>query len=308
MRIELLFGFLGSGKTTLASRILKEWGQREKLALIVNEFGEVGVDGDILKGNAVDTIELSSGCLCCSLKGSMLNAVEELASRGVDHIVIEATGVASPEEMLETFSDPGIRSRFVLGPMTTIVDAAKFPKLRVMLGPFYESQIIYADLLVLNKIDLASADQVDEVRREARALNPEAVIRLTEKCDINLSLLMNGPPSAAVEQVPHHDHHHDHGHDHRHAPADSMMVDVSGEIATDALERLFAAMPEDLWRAKGFVRTSGGTTLVQYAMGELEVTPSPARERHYLVFIGKDLDQARIVDAVRAAESREAAA
>jgi len=312
MRIELLFGFLGSGKTTLASRILKEWGPRERLALIVNEFGEVGVDGDILRGNAVDTIELSSGCLCCSLKGSMLNAVEELAQRKVDHIVVEATGVASPEEMLDTFADPGLKSRFVLGPMTTVVDAAKFPKLKAMLGPFFESQIIYADLLVLNKIDLAAADDVEKVRAEVRELNPEAVVRLAERCDINLSLLMAGPPSTAVHS-PHqdehdHDHDHDHGHDHRHAPADSLMVDVQGEISRASLDRFFSRLPEELWRAKGFVRVDGKTSLVQFAMGELEVTPAAPRDRHYLVFIGKDLDRAGIARDVRAIEAREAAA
>ena len=88
-RITLLFGFLGSGKTTLARRILTEWGPKRRLALIVNEFGDVGVDGDILSGNNVDIVQLSSGCLCCTLKGSLLNSIEELADNAeLDHIVI----------------------------------------------------------------------------------------------------------------------------------------------------------------------------------------------------------------------------
>jgi G3E family GTPase len=238
----------------------------------------------------------------------MLNAIEELASRGVDHIVIEATGVASPEEMLDTFADPSLRSRFTLGPMTTVVDAAKFPKLRAMLGPFFEAQIVYADLLILNKIDLALADDIETVKAEVRELNPEAVVRLAERCDINLSLLMAGPPSAAAHF--HHDEHDhgDHEHDHRHAPADSMIVDVTDGIPPASLERFFARLPEDIWRAKGFVRSGGRTLLVQYAMGELEVTPSTPRDRHYLVFIGKNLDRPGIARELQSIQSREAAA
>ncbi len=97
-RVDLLFGFLGSGKTTLARRILEEWGPKRRMALIVNEFGDVGVDGEILSGNDIDLIQLSSGCLCCTLKGSLDAAIEELATKSrLDHIVIEATGVAEPE-------------------------------------------------------------------------------------------------------------------------------------------------------------------------------------------------------------------
>ena len=109
MRVNLLFGFLGSGKTTLARNLLSTDSRGRKMAVIVNEFGEVGIDGAILEGRkdgeAIDMVELTSGCLCCTLKGSLLTAVEELRRKAdVDQVVIEATGVAEPEEMVETFS------------------------------------------------------------------------------------------------------------------------------------------------------------------------------------------------------------
>ncbi len=306
-RVDLLFGFLGSGKTTLAARILQEYGPKRRLALIVNEFGDVGVDGEILKGNDIDLIQLSSGCLCCTLKGSLLAAVKELADRApVDHIVIEATGVAEPEEMLASFSDPGFRERFDLGPVVTVVDTPKFLKIRDMLGPFYEAQIEKSDYVVLNKLDMADATQMDSVRHEVEALNPDAVIRYAERCDVDLDEVLDGPASAALERwsTGHgsgpegghgHEHHHGHGHDHsdaRHAPAQSFVVDLPGEIDRDALTALYAEAPERLWRSKGFVRIGGVDHLVQVAMGAVEITPSGPRDRHYLVFIGDGLDRA----------------
>lgn len=322
MRIELIFGFLGSGKTTLARRILDEWGQKEKLALIVNEFGDVGVDGQILEGQGIDLIELSSGCLCCTLKGSLLSAIEELAKKQkLDHIVIEATGVAEPDELVETFSDPSFHQRYTLGPMTTVVDAAKFAKIRDMLGPFYEGQVMQADMLVLNKVDLADMPTLERVREEVRTLNPNAVIRFAERCDIDIAEIMKGPPSAVIAAMEAekkadghndhghghshdqhgHDHHHDHDHGPRHAPADSFVVEMPGSVPRAALEAFYAAAPEGLWRSKGYVLVDGAPSLVQFALSGLEITPAGKRQstRNYLVMIGKDLDSKRLSSALQ---------
>jgi G3E family GTPase len=322
MRIILLFGFLGSGKTTLAQRILQQWGPKEKLALIVNEFGDVGVDGDILKGNGIDLVELSSGCLCCTLRGSLMNAIEQLAARGpLKHIIIEATGVAEPEQMLEDFADPAFRSRFEIGPITTVLDAAKYRKIRPMLGEFFDAQVEKADVVLLNKIDLADRATLEAVRREVRELNPRASLYFTERGDIDLSEIMHGPASQVARRyaeaaAPHdHVHHHDHEHDggtndhvHAplHAPADSFVIDVPDNLSRRVLEDFFAAAPENLWRAKGFVPVDGQTLLAQFSMSGLELTRAEPRQRHYLVLIGKDLDQrvlgARLQQAMRQAE------
>jgi G3E family GTPase len=319
MRIELIFGFLGSGKTTLARRILEQWGPKERLALIVNEFGDVGVDGQILEGNGIDLIELSSGCLCCTLRGSLLNAIEELARRQpLDHIVIEATGVAEPDELVQTFSDPSFNARYEIGPMTTVVDVAKFSKIRTILGPFYEGQIIQADILVLNKVDLADGATVELVRSEVRQLNESAMLRFAERCDIDIAEIMRGPASAVMGQSREarhekasHDHgDHAHGHDHhgpRHAPADSFVVEMPASVDRAALEAFYARAPEGLWRSKGYVRVNGAPALVQYALSGLEITPASDRQRYYLVMIGSGLDRTAIA-AELARVAREATA
>lgn len=321
MRIDLLFGFLGSGKTTLAQRILEQWAPKERLALIVNEFGDVGVDGDILRGNGIDMVELSSGCLCCTLRGSLLNAIEELARRGpLKHIVIEATGVAEPEQMLEDFAEASFHSRFEIGPITTVLDAAKYAKIRPMLGEFFDAQVEKADLVILNKIDLADAATLEGVREQVREINPDAAVRFAERGDIDLAEIMQGPPSQVVARyrlasaARHEDHAGDHDHTHhdhhgaQHAPAVSFIMDMPCSISRQGLESFFATAPKDLWRAKGFLLVDGEPTLVQFSLSGLELTPAAARARNYLVLIGKDLDKAGLEAHFKAATGGSKAA
>ena len=212
MKINLFFGFLGSGKTTLVRRVLAERAPKLPLAVIVNEFGQVGIDGAILEGRNVDIVELNSGCVCCTLKGSLLNAIEELQqTRGIKQVVVEATGIAQPEDMLETLSDPGFRASIDIGPLVTVVDAAKFHVLRENLGEFYGAQIANADVLLLNKIDLADAEQLESVHREVQQLNPEAAVLFTEQCEVDLGFILDGNESAIVGKAtvhPAHAHRH----------------------------------------------------------------------------------------------------
>ena len=329
LRINLLFGFLGSGKTTLVRRILGERGGERKMAVIVNEFGEVGVDGDVIAGNDVDLVELTSGCLCCTLRGSLMNAVEELREKAaVEHIVVEATGVASPGDMLEDLNDSKIARELDIGPLVTVVDAPKFTRLQQMLGEFYEEQVENADVLVLNKIDLATQGELDEARAAVREINPDAVLLFAEQGDTDLGLLLDGPESELLGQMKaeasgqaHHDHEdadrHDHGHEHHadhgdghghhhaHAPADSFVMDASGIFSRTALADAFASMPANVWRSKGFLTVDGEPSLLQFTMGQLEIGSAAERERPYLVVIGDELDRAAVERSVLRARRSE---
>ena len=313
LRINLLFGFLGSGKTTLVRRILGERGGGRPMAVIVNEFGEVGVDGDVIAGDNVNLVELTSGCLCCTLRGSLMSAVEELREKAaVERIVVEATGVASPGDMLEDLNDSKIARELDVGPLVTVVDAPKFTRLQQMLGEFYEEQVENADVLVLNKIDLATQGELDEAKAAVREINPDAVLLFAEQGDTDLALLLDGPESELLAQMKaeadghsHHGHEHGdghaHGHSHAHAPAESFVIDASGDFSHAGLVGAFASMPDNVWRSKGFLTVDGEPSLLQYTMGQLEIGGAPARERPYLVVIGENLDRPAVESALLAA-------
>lgn len=304
MHVNLLFGFLGAGKTTLVRRLLGELGREQKTAVIVNEFGEVGVDGKILQGGNVDIIELTSGCLCCTLKGSLILALEELHERsGVERVIVEATGVAQPGEMIETLSEPDISVRFEIGRLVTVIDAAKFPKFLPMLGAFYAAQIQDVDILIVNKADLVTPEQLEQVGREARALNPHADILFADQGDVDSGFLLRGTFSGrrgaqapAENQDQQHGHRHaeqpDHGHDA--APAESFVLVPAADGVRAGVAQFFAGLPDNVWRAKGFMRIDGRPSLVQYAMGQLEISPATAECGEKVVFIGRDMNRARI--------------
>jgi G3E family GTPase len=309
MRVNLLFGFLGSGKTTLVKHLLAERGKDLKTAVIVNEFGEVGVDGDILRGNNVDMVELNSGCLCCTLKGSLMLAVEELRFKNdVERVIVEATGVAQPGELTEALHDASMKLKVDIGPLVTVVDAAKFPRLVAMLGEFYVAQIENADIVILNKSDLATPEQLDDVSQQIREINADADILIAEQCDVDTNYLLELRPGGIVERagtLPDHaiegssderDHvDHDHDHEaHADAPAESFVFAVGGNPDLDQVTRFFSELPGNVWRAKGFMTIGGKSCLVQFTMGQLEVSPAPAPANERIVFIGRRMDRAAI--------------
>jgi G3E family GTPase len=291
MRVHVICGFLGSGKTTLMRRVLMERAGRERLAVIVNELGEVGIDGAILEGHNVSMIEITSGCFCCTLKGSLLSAVEELRDQaGVERIVIEASGVAHPGELVEVLADPAVASAIELGPIITVVDAPKFPILRRVLGKFYTTQVERGDVVLLNKMDLAKPGQLEAVQREVAGLNPRAAVIVTERCEVELSMVLDGrnggmEPSALDQGLA------------SPAPAASFVsfVLVAGFDADRAkVERFFGGLPANVVRAKGFVTIEGEPRLVQFSAGQLEITPAEGPRVFKVVFIGMEPDRATI--------------
>jgi len=287
MQVNMIFGFLGSGKTTLVRHLLDARARERKLAVIVNEFGQVGIDGAILEGEAVDMIQLTSGCLCCTLKGPLLSAIEELRDKaGIEHVVIEASGVADPEEMIESFSAPEFRASVAIGPFVTVVDTAKFAVMREMLGEFYGSQVAHADIVLLNKTDLASPEQLEAVRAEVAELNPGARIVTTEHCDVDAGLVLDALSGWEPGPGEHGHHHH-----HDHPDFESEVLDAAGPVTRAALESFFAGLPPEVLRAKGFMVVDGAASLVQFTAGQLEITPATLDRVRQMVFIGRDLDR-----------------
>ena len=282
MLINPICGFLGSGKTTLMRRIIEERGSREPMAVIVNEFGDVGIDGAILSGQSIDIVEISSGCLCCTLKGSLVNALEELRDKRCSRrVVIEATGVAQPAELLDVLADPALQGSIEVGPMITVVDAAKFMGLSRVLGPFYTEQIRRADVLLLNKTDLAKPEQIEMVRARIEALNPQATVVTTERCNVELGMILdpekNPAGPSALEQGPASP-----------APAASFVsfvVAAAFDAEREKVAQFFSGLSPEIVRAKGFMTVDSQPCTVQFAAGQLEITPATNPRTLGLVFI-----------------------
>lgn len=292
-QIHLLFGFLGAGKTTLVRNLLKTADSSIPTAVIVNEFGAVGIDGEIIQGNSIDTVELVSGCICCTLRGSLMNAIEELANeKGAERIVIEATGVADPEDMLDDLEDSSIEDSFDVAPIVAVVDSSAFNKIRPMLGEFYVSQILNADIVIVNKIDKTDETELENVTRQVKEINPHAEIRFTEFCDVDSSLVFSGETSALLKSYTPSSHGHHHGH--AHETMESFVVSPHGDISLSDLKQYFKRIPENVWRMKGHMVVDGQPALVQYSAGQVDVTEAEPKSHYRMVAIGQDLNRETI--------------
>jgi G3E family GTPase len=207
--------------------------------------------------------------------------------------------------MMEIFSDDKFRGCYEVGPMITVVDVPKFTQLLEMLGPFYEAQIRNADVLILNKIDLASADDLETVRAAIVVINWEAELIFTEQCELDTEKILANVTSAKMIEhlATNHDvktnteEGHEHNHVHRHASAQSFVLDSSGNTRGADIKNFFDRLPENFWRVKGFAHVDGAPALIQFTMGQLDVTATEERVHHHMVFIGPDIDRSKIEPA-----------
>jgi G3E family GTPase len=236
--VTVLTGYLGAGKTTLLNRILSE-DHGKKYAVIVNEFGEVGIDNDLIVGADEEVFEMNNGCVCCTVRGDLIRVLSGLMKRKgkFDAIIVETTGLADPAPVAQTFFvDDDVRAKTELDSVTTVVDAKHLP-LRLKDSREAAEQIAFADQIILNKTDLVSEGELAEVERAIRALNPLAPIRRAQRSNVPLDTILGrhafdltrvtelqpdflNPPHGEAGHVHDehcdHDHHHEHAHDHHH--------------------------------------------------------------------------------------------
>jgi G3E family GTPase len=318
--VIILTGFLGSGKTTLLNRILTaEHGRR--VAVIVNEFGAVGVDHHLLLSSNQEVVQMNNGCICCSVRGDLVRSFFELLAHRdkFDTVVIETTGLAEPAPVAQSiYSDERIRSQLTLAGVVTVVDA-KYISARLEESAEACEQIAFADLIVLNKTDLSTPEQLDETERQIALLNEVAPIERAKNSDIDLNRIFNlgdidfGRKLEGHEgHDDHHDHdHHDHdhhGHGHHHhrrhnhlQNVETVCIERTGEL--DGLKvsvwfrSVVAGMGDKLLRMKGILslKGDGDQFLLQGVHWDVEGRPGrpwdPNEDRvNRLVFIGRNLD------------------
>ena len=190
--VTVLTGYLGAGKTTLLNRILTE-NHGRKYAVIINEFGELGVDNDLVVDTDEEVFEMNNGCICCTVRGDLIRIVGGLMKRRdkFDGIIIETTGLANPAPVAQTFFvDEGVKARTRLDAIVTVVDAKHLPA-RLADSHEAEDQIAFADVIVLNKTDLVTPEELDAVEARIKAINPHAIIHRTQRSQVPIDQVLN---------------------------------------------------------------------------------------------------------------------
>ena len=225
--VTVLTGYLGAGKTTLLNRILSE-PHGKKFAVIVNEFGEIGIDNDLVVNADEEVFEMNNGCICCTVRGDLVRIIDGLMRRKgkFDAIIVETTGLADPAPVAQTFfMDENVGARTKLDAVVTVADA-KWLKDRLKDAPEAKNQIAFADVIVVNKTDLVSGDELRDVEGHIRAINPYATLHRAQRANVSIGEVLGRnafdldrildiePKFLEAEEHDHgHDHHH-HDHDH----------------------------------------------------------------------------------------------
>jgi cobalamin biosynthesis protein CobW len=328
----IVTGFLGAGKTTLVRHVLEN-AEGRRLAVIVNEFGDVGIDGDILKSCGIEScpedaiVELANGCICCTVADDFVPALEALLNRPnpPEHIVIETSGLALPKPLVQAFNWPAIASRVTVDGVIAVVDGAAVAAGRFADDPealakqraedssvdhdnpleeVFEDQLLCADLVVLNKADLMSIGERKDVTDQIGRTLPRAVkVVEVENGRVPTSVLL-GLGAAAEADLASRPSHHDAEGEHDHEDFETFIVDLpsfaSPQALVDRIKKI--ADVHDVLRAKGFADVTGKPMrlLVQGVGGRIQHQfdrawkPGEARQGRLVVIGEKGLDQAAI--------------
>ncbi|APG84835.1 protein CobW [Sinorhizobium americanum CCGM7] len=338
----VITGFLGAGKTTMIRNLLQN-AEGRRIALIINEFGDLGVDGDVLKGcgaeacSEEDIIELTNGCICCTVADDFIPTMTKLLEREnrPDHIVIETSGLALPQPLVAAFNWPDIRSEVTVDGVVTVVDSAavaagrfaddhdKVDALRVNddnldhespLEELFEDQLTAADLIVLNKTDLIDAAGLKSVRDEvASRISRKPAMIEAKNGEVAAAILLGlgvGTEDEIADRKSHHEMEHEAGEEHDHDEFDSFVVEL-GPIAEPAafIDRLKAVIAEhDVLRLKGFADVPGkpmrlliqavGSRVDQYY--DRAWAPGETRGTRLVVIGLHDMDEAAVRAAISA--------
>lgn len=305
--VTVLTGYLGSGKTTLLNRILSE-DHGKRYAVIVNEFGELGIDNDLVVGADEEVFEMNNGCICCTVRGDLIRIISGLMKRldRFDAVIIETTGLADPAPVAQTFFvDDDVRSKTALDAVVTVTDAKHLPA-RLSDSPEAAEQVAFADVIILNKIDLIDEQEQQALIARIHTINPYAKVVTANHCDVDLSevldlgafdleRIVSLEPGFLTEE---------HAHEH-----DDLVKSISLTATQPLLPERFDAWITEVLRTDGvnILRCKGILHLLDQpnryvfqsvhmlANGIFTQPWTSSEPRHSrLVFIGRDLDEAKL--------------
>jgi G3E family GTPase len=323
--VTVLTGFLGAGKTTLLNYVLTR-PHRRKCAVIINEFGAISIDSQLVVGIDEEILELNNGCLCCRMRGDLIKSLSDLLNRQkrFDYVLIETTGLADPAPVVQTFRSGELSDRFRLDGIITVVDAQHIEK-ELNDAPEATAQIAFADVVLLNKTDLAGPSALEHIERRLRRINTLAQIHRTHQAEIDLAHILDikarelGGPFAMPEQPAEkaheeHDHDHTHEHDEHHHAEDHAHHDerVKSVFLVDErplelkkveawLTDVIRTMGPNIYRSKGILLLKGQAKRVVFQGVQMMFDARPDRfwnpgekRLNQVVFIGRELDEAAL--------------
>ena len=317
--VTILSGFLGAGKTTLLNHILGNQ-QGVKTAVLVNEFGEIGIDNELIVTTDEEMVELSNGCICCSINDELMEAVERILKRPdkMDYIVVETTGLADPLPVAMTFLGSELRDTTRLDSIITLIDAENFDEgvLDTQVG---RAQVIYGDILLLNKCDLVSEQRLEAVETLLREVKADARILHSVNGDVPLPLLLSvglfetdKVVTADAHDHSSHSHDHSHGHDHHDHPDHlaiegftSLSFQSKGPFALRRFQNfLDNQMPQEVFRAKGVLWFNESERRHVFHLAgkrfSIDDTDWTGERKNQLVLIGRDLNHDRLREQLQA--------
>ena len=300
--VTVIAGFLGSGKTTLLNHILLH--QRGlKVGVIVNEIGEIGIDSELIIATNDEMVELSNGCICCSINNDLVEAVFTVLHRGdkVDYLVVESTGVADPLSIALTFLRSEFRDLVRLDSIVTIADADNF-SLDLFVSKAARNQLAYADTVLLNKCDLASGDQLQSIEEKIRCIKKGVRILRTTHCRVPLPLILSVGEfqSDRLYSAEHTDCNHAHLAD---DGFDTLSFDADRPFAAEKFQQFLEWLPHNIFRAKGLIRVDESEKpYVFHLVGQrftLDESDRIGAVKNRLVLIGRSLDRQQLLRRLR---------
>lgn len=298
IKVDVVSGFLGSGKTTLVKELL-QIHQKEKIVLIENEFGDIGIDGELLEREGFEVFEISSGCICCIMQKDFVNMLERVIEEfHPQRIIIEPTGISILSEIIDILRNPRFSPLLQINSLMTVVDSVNYLQQCDVFGEFFTDQITNASVLILSKSQLVNRDTIDKVISSLRDFNQEVEIitkpwddlgpeefesLLNEQMDLDFSDILHTVYKPCSENE-----------------FETLALQTSQSFSLEELEDILTQLSQSKYgqvlRGKGFLKSKHGFLDFSYTNGQFMVTVSNFKTSGKLCLIGKNLNESEIKD------------
>lgn len=296
IKVDIISGFLGAGKTTLIRKLLKAH-ENEKVVLIENEFGEIGIDGEIIERDGFQVLELSTGCICCSMKIDFLNTITKVIEDiKPERIVIEPTGIGLLSEIIDIVNRQEFKDRCYINSLITVVDSMNYLDQLDVFGEFFQDQIKNASILILSKTQFVNEEEINNIINSLRELNKEAFIVRDNWDNLalqNLKELLNGELMIDLDEIFHTDNN-----ENVKNGIDNVAIETEKQYTEEELEKILIKLRNSVYgkvlRGKGFLKGAEEDLEFNYINGQYVIDNGKVEGSGKLCIIGKDLNKNKI--------------